>query len=63
MEDGFKYGEWTKRAKIITECDVLIDGKYIDSERDISLSYRGSANQRLIDIKQSLKGEIVLWQT
>lgn len=64
MEDGLKYGEWTKRAKIITECDVLVDGRYIDSKRDISLAYRGSSNQRLIDIKQSLqKGEIGLWQT
>lgn len=64
MEDGLKYGEWTKRAKIITECDVLVDGRYIDSKRDISLAYRGSSNQRLIDIKQTLqKGEIVLWQT
>lgn len=64
MEDGLKYGEWTKRAKIITECDVLIDGQYIDSQRDITLPYRGSNNQRLIDIQQSLqKGEIVLWQT
>lgn len=63
MEDGLKYGEWTKRAKIITECDVLIDGRYIDSQRDITLSYRGSKNQRLVDIQQSLqKGEIVLWQ-
>lgn len=63
MEDGLKYGEWTKRAKIITECDVLVDGRYIDSQRDISLPYRGSANQRLINIQQSLKkGEIVLWK-
>lgn len=64
MEDGLKYGEWTKRAKIITECDVLVDGRYIDSKCDISPAYRGSSNQRLIDIKQSLqKGEIGLWQT
>jgi len=64
MEDGLKYGEWTKRAKIITECDVLVDGKYIDSQRDLTLQYRGSKNQRLIDIQQSLqKGKIVLWQT
>ena len=63
MEDGLKYGEWTKRAKIIAECDVLVDGQYIDSQRDITLPYRGSNNQRLIDIQQSLqKGEIVLWQ-
>lgn len=46
------------------ECDVLIDGQYIESKRDISLPYRGSSNQRLIDVKQSLqKGKIVLWQT
>lgn len=64
MEDGLKYGEWTKRAKIIAECDVLVDGQYIDSQRDTTLPYRGSKNQRLIDIQQSLqKGEIVLWQT
>lgn len=64
MEDGLKYGKWTKRAKIITECDILVDGRYIDSQRDLTLSYRGSKNQRLIDIQQSLqKGEIVLWQT
>lgn len=64
MKDGLRYGEWTKRAKIITECNVLVDGRYIEFQRDISLPYRGSSNQRLIDIQQSLqKGEIVLWQT
>lgn len=63
MKDGLRYGELTKRAKIIIECDVLVDGQYIESQRDLSLPYRGSSNQRLIDIQQSLqKGEIVLWQ-
>lgn len=52
-----------KRSDIICQCDVLVDGQYIDSQRDITLPYRGSKNQRLIDIQQSLqKGEIVLWQ-
>lgn len=52
------------RQHIIKKCDVLVDGKYIDTQRDITLPYRGSANQRLIDVKKSLqKGEIVLWQT
>lgn len=64
MKDGLKYSEWTKRAKIITQCNVLVDGQYIESQRDISLPYRRSSNQRLIDIQQSLQeGEIVLWQT
>lgn len=51
----------TRRA-IILSCDVMVDGRYIDSQRDISLKWRGSSNQRVIDIKQSLqKGEIILW--
>ena len=53
-----------RRQQIVFQCNVLIDGRYIDSERDITLPYMGSKNQRLIDIHQSLqKGEIVLWQT
>lgn len=52
-----------KRIEIIKNVDILVDGQYIDSLRDVSLPYRGSTNQRLIDIQQSLqKGEIVLWQ-
>ena len=63
MEDELKYDEWTKRVKIITECDVLVDGRYIDSQRNISLQYRGSSNQNIIDIQKSLcKGEVVLWR-
>lgn len=52
-----------KQRYILSLCDVLIDGRYIDSQRDITLQYRGSSNQRLIDVQKSLqKGEIVLWQ-
>ena len=51
-----------KRQQIITLCDVMVDGRYIDSQRDITLKWRGSKNQRVIDIRKSLqKGEIVLW--
>ena len=51
------------RKRIISQCDVLIDGRYMESQRDIALPYRGSSNQRLIDIQKSLqKGKIVLWQ-
>lgn len=52
-----------KRSDVICQCDVLVDGQYIDFQRDITLPYRGSKNQRLIDIQRSLqKGEIVLWK-
>ena len=52
-----------KRREIVKQCTVMIDGKYIDSQRDISLPYRGSKNQRIIDCQQSMqKGEIILWK-
>lgn len=41
--------------------DVLVDGKYDRSRKDASLKYRGSSNQRIIDVKKSLnKSEIVI---
>ena len=53
-----------QRKQIISQCNVLIDGKYIDSLRDMTLQWKGSRNQRVINISNSLqKGEIVLWQT
>ena len=40
--------------------DVLIDGPFILAKRDITLAFRGSTNQRIIDVKQSkAKGEII----
>lgn len=53
---------WRIRHEILSLCDVFVDGKYIDTQRDITLKWRGSENQRVIDIKKSLKeAEIVLW--
>ena len=51
-----------KRRKIIESVDVLVDGRYIDKQRDVTLAYRGSKNQRVIDVQQSLKqNKIVLY--
>lgn len=53
-----------KRNDIIKLCDVVVDGRYVDELRDVSLYWRGSSNQRVIDTQQALqKGEIVLWAT
>lgn len=50
------------RANIIKSCNVVIDGPYIDDLRDITLKWRGSSNQRVIDVQKTLQnGEIVLW--
>ena len=48
--------------RILYWIDVLVDGKYIEEQRDITLKFRGSRNQRIIDVKQSLKEDkIVLY--
>ncbi len=47
---------------ILSMLDVLVDGRYVDSLRNLSLKFRGSSNQRLIDMKKTLaSGEITLW--
>ena len=50
--------------KEILKCtDVLVDGAYVDELRDISLAFRGSSNQRIIDVKKTLdSNEVILWQ-
>ena len=51
-----------KRKEIISKCDVVVDGRYIDSQRNPSKKWAGSDNQRVINIQQSLqKGELTLW--
>lgn len=52
------------RNKILKDeyCDVLVDGQYIDELKDISLKFRGSSNQRIINVKKSLEeNQVVLY--
>lgn len=49
------------RNYILAMCDVVVDGPYIEEQRDITLAFRGSKNQRLIDVKETLKqGKVVV---
>ncbi len=51
----------TKR-KLLSKCDVLVDGKFDKTKTELNLKFRGSLNQRIIDIQKSMdKGEIVLF--
>ena len=48
--------------RMLSLLDVLVDGRYVDELRNLSLRFRGSSNQRLIDMKATLReGSIVLW--
>lgn len=53
---------WSKRWEIIKLCNIVIDGEYIDEQKDITLKWRGSKNQMVIDVKQSLaQNKIILY--
>lgn len=66
---GFTYEELSSGAvdgawELLDYIDVLVDGPYVESLRDPSLLFRGSSNQRLIDVAASKKaGKIVLWES
>ena len=49
-------------AEYLSYLDVLVDGPFVEAKKNLSLRFRGSENQRLIDVPASLKaGQIVLW--
>lgn len=48
--------------EILSLIDVLVDGEFVEKLKDLSLRFKGSANQRLIDLKKTLaSGELVIW--
>ena len=47
---------------LLEEIDVLVDGKFVKEERSLELKFRGSKNQRLIDMKKTGVGDVVLWK-
>ncbi len=62
---GYRFEELLRhpvRKKLAGLCDVIVDGRYIEAERDLSLHFRGSRNQRIIDVKRSLQGTVHLME-
>ena len=55
--------EDVKDLPIMQHVDVLVDGEFIEAQKDASLVFRGSRNQRIINVPESLRaGEVVLWE-
>lgn len=49
-----------ERRLILKYCDVLVDGRYVESLRDTNAKWRGSTNQRVIDVQKSLQSKQVI---
>lgn len=53
----------TEVLNVFVDIDVLVDGRFNKKLKDLSLPFRGSSNQRIIDVQKSLStGEIILWR-
>ena len=52
---GFKFDEDLQGKEVLNYIDVLVDGQYKDELHDFTLKWRGSSNQRVIDVQESLK--------
>ena len=66
---GFKWenfnftNNFSLQSLLLSACDVVVDGPFVEAEKDLSLAFRGSRNQRIIDVRKTLgKGEIILYK-
>ncbi|MGI5950057.1 anaerobic ribonucleoside-triphosphate reductase activating protein [Peptoniphilus sp.] len=60
---GYTFDELIKddnKKKLLELCDVLVDGPFVEELKDLKLKFRGSSNQRIIDIQKSLKEDRVV---
>jgi len=58
VQGGCRYIECTD--EILDNTDILVDGRFIEAQRDLMLNFRGSRNQRIIDMKQTRKEENII---
>lgn len=49
------YKQWKETPELLSYIDVLVDGEFIEDKKDLALRFRGSSNQRIINVQKSLK--------
>lgn len=57
---GFSFEDYLKEKEICKYLDVVVDGQYMDGLRNPNLKWKGSSNQRVIDIQKSLKNKKIV---
>ena len=63
---GYTWEELQKESadklELLRNLDILVDGRFLLAQKDLTLQFRGSANQRIIDVPKSLdQGKVVIW--
>ena len=63
---GYKWDELmvesADKLELLSYLDILVDGRFEEDLKDLTLQFRGSSNQRIIDVPQSLAtGKVVIW--
>ncbi len=64
---GYKWDELMQESEdkleLLSYLDILVDGRFLAAQKDLTLQFRGSANQRIIDVPKSLAaGDVVIWE-
>ncbi|MGO3549056.1 MAG: 4Fe-4S cluster-binding domain-containing protein, partial [Paucilactobacillus nenjiangensis] len=50
------------KLEMLSYVDILIDGRFLEAKKDLTLQFRGSSNQNIIDVKKSLaQDKVVIW--
>ena len=54
--------KWPETNEMLSYIDILVDGEFIEAKKDLALRFRGSSNQRIIQVQESLKqNKVILW--
>lgn len=52
----------TSKLELLKLCDILVDGRFVEAKKDLNLKFRGSSNQRIIDVQKSLnQNKVILY--
>lgn len=55
------YPAWQETKELLSDIDVIVDGKFQLNKKNPSLRFRGSENQRLIDVQKSIANNKIIW--